>query len=474
MSESIKKEIWNILRLKNISFAMLYKASGDIIWQQGRETNCTNVKSGSGFSRELIDKTWKQPGILDSYGAGDHINLLKTLSVAPPDPGIKSIVILSIENRRQYFFYLESREQDYFTYRETVMFAHLAAVLRDSGETAAYKTEDIPPIRISGGSNAINAVKTRVVTYAVETEPILLLGETGVGKNHIAKLIHHLSGRGGKFVQVHTPSIPEELFESEVFGHKKGSFTGAIDDRKGLVDFARGGTLFFDEISEVPLTFQAKLLQFLDTRKYRRLGESREKESDVRIIAATNKDLEEEVEEKRFRKDLYYRLNVLPIEIPPLRERKEDIKTIVRAEIHHLRGKKISEGFWKEVSGYQWPGNVRELIHVLKRAGIELESPIKAADIHSLIHSTPSHTRRKKEENVPDKILKDLEEGKTFWKVVKEPFLNRDLNREQVRAVISKAQMKVGGKYKNLLHLFGIRESEYKNFMSFLYDNDLK
>jgi len=329
-------------------------------------------------------------------------------------------------------------------------------------------------IWISGSSNAINAIKARVVTYAVETEPILLLGETGVGKNHIARLIHHLSGRKGEFVQVHTPSIPVELFESEVFGHKKGAFTGAVEDREGLVDFARGGTLFFDEISEVPLTFQAKLLQFLDTWKYRRLGESRERESDVRVIAATNKDLTEEMEEKRFRKDLYYRLSVLPIEIPPLRERKEDIKAIIRAEIHHLRGKEIREGFWREVSDYQWPGNVRELIHVLKRAGIELESPIKAADIRALIHYRQSNTNQKKEQNVPDKILSDLEEGKTFWKVVKEPFLNRDLNREQVRAVIALAQRKMGGKYKDLLSLFGIHESEYKNFMSFLYDNDLR
>lgn len=327
---------------------------------------------------------------------------------------------------------------------------------------------------ICGSSSAISAIKTRVVTYAVETEPILLLGETGVGKNHIAKIIHHFSGRAGKFVQVHTPSIPEELFESEVFGHKKGAFTGAIDDREGLVEFARGGTLFFDEISEVPLTFQAKLLQFLDTWKFRRLGESREKESDVRIIAATNKDLAEEMEEKRFRKDLYYRLSVLPIEIPPLRERKEDIKVIIRAESHHLRGKEISEGFWREVTEYDWPGNIRELIHVLKRAGIELESPIKAADIRSLIHYSRANTGRKNEQDVPHKIINDLEEGKTFWEVVKEPFLNRDLNREQVRTVISLAQMKMGGKYKDLLHLFGIRESEYKNFMSFLYDNDLK
>jgi transcriptional regulator with GAF, ATPase, and Fis domain len=474
MRESIKKEIWNILRLKNITFAMLYKESGDIIWQQGRETRCNNVKNGSYFARELIHKTWEQPDILDSYGTGDHINLLNTFSVSPPDPHIKCIVILNIKSRHHYFFYLESPKQEYFTYRETEIFSHLAALLSEVLEAETWKNEYTHSISVSGGSNAINAVKTRVLMYAVETEPILLLGETGVGKNHIAKLIHHLSGRSGQFVQVHIPSIPETLFESEVFGHKKGAFTGANEDRSGLVDFARDGTLFFDEISEVPLTFQAKLLQFLDTWKFRRLGESHERESDVRIIAATNKNLAEEIDDKRFRKDLYYRLNVLPIEIPPLRERKEDIKEIIRAEMHYLRGKKVSEGFWKEVSDYDWPGNIRELIHVLKRTGIELESPIKAADIRGLIHYSQSNARQKKNLDVPAKILNDLEEGKTFWKIVKEPFLNRDLNREQVRAVISQAQMKMGGKYKDLLNLFGIQEKEYKNFMNFLYDNDLK
>jgi transcriptional regulator with GAF, ATPase, and Fis domain len=314
MIKEIEKEIWEILCLKKVSFAMLYNNAGDILWQKGRKECGKDVKSGFGFARELIYKTWEKPEILESNRSKDRFNLLDSQSVELPDPRVKCIAIIKISHRQSYFLYLESQVQNYFTHEVTTLCTHLVNLLTISLGQAESSQKDMAII--SGVSDAIKMVQTRVARYAVEVEPIMLLGETGVGKNHFARLVHQISGRKGKLVQVHTPSIPEELFESEVFGHKKGAFTGAVSDRVGLIEYADNGTLFFDEILEVPLTFQAKLLQFLDMHTYRRLGQSEEKQANVRIIAATNRDLAEEVEEKRFRKDLYYRLNVLFIKIP--------------------------------------------------------------------------------------------------------------------------------------------------------------
>jgi transcriptional regulator with PAS, ATPase and Fis domain len=474
MIEIVKKGIWDILRLKNVSFAMVYKDSGDIIWQKGRKINGENVKEFPGFLRELICKIREQPEILESGLSKGRFNLLESENIQLPDPQVKCVIILKINHYPQYFLYLESRKQNYFSHNETSVFIRLLSMLAASIERMETGNKEIATV--SGSSAAIKIVQTQMLRYAVEIEPILLLGETGVGKNHIARAIHRLSGRSGKFVQVHIPSIPEELFESEVFGHKKGAFTNAYSDRTGLIEYASAGTLFLDEISEVPLSFQAKLLQFLDTKRYRVLGDPEEKESDVRIIAATNRNIALEVEEKRFRKDLFYRLNVLPIRIPPLRKRKEDIKEIVRDEIHHLRGKQTSRSFWEEILNYHWPGNIREVIHILKRAGIDLQEPITGEDIRELTDYFKENETDDKPigKDFVEKIFNDFKSGKNFWEVVKKPFLNRDYNREQVKAVISRSLSEVGGKYKSLLKLFGIKEEEYNNLMRFFYDNDLK
>ncbi|UCH96288.1 MAG: sigma-54-dependent Fis family transcriptional regulator, partial [Candidatus Aminicenantes bacterium] len=237
------------------------------------------------------------------------------------------------------------------------------------------KKDDADVGGITGKSEKMKQIRQLVLNYSKENEPVLLLGETGVGKNHTAELIHRHSGREGRFVVASAPNLQEGLFECTLFGHKKGAFTDAKSDRQGLVEEARAGTLFIDEISGVPVSIQARLLRFIESKKYRVLGESFEREANVRIIAASNKDLVKAIENKEFREDLYYRLNVLEIMIPPLRDRKEDIQDFVRHKQTYLKGKEIGPGFMEALYNHEWPGNIRELITVLKRAGICCKSP---------------------------------------------------------------------------------------------------
>jgi transcriptional regulator with PAS, ATPase and Fis domain len=331
---------------------------------------------------------------------------------------------------------------------------------------------------IIGVSPAMDRIRQMTVTYALEDEPVLLLGETGVGKSHIAELIHRFSGRIGDFVAAEITSINENLFESTMFGHKKGAFTDARADKKGLVQEAEKGTLFIDEISEIPVSFQAKLLRFIEKKKYRVMGDPKERTADVRIVAASNKNLEKAIADKEFREDLYYRRHVLEIEIPPLRERKEDIRAFIDRNRPYLKDKELGDGFWEAVLDYHWPGNMRELITVLKRAGILLDSPITDDKINNMIYgnrmqkllSPPAHPST---EPWKQKIVEDLEKGKSFWETVKEPFLERELNREQARAVIAEALEKTGGNYKETLKLLNVDEADYVRFMKFLYRNRL-
>ncbi len=199
---------------------------------------------------------------------------------------------------------------------------------------------------------------------------VLLRGETGTGKEIIARYIHKLSPRRDKpFVVVDCTSIPEHLFESELFGHEKGAYTGATQRKLGLVEIANGGTLFLDEIGEVPLQVQAKLLRFVETRSFRRVGGLKEIKVDVRIISATNRNLEEMVRKGEFRSDLLYRINTMEIEIPPLRERKEDIPILVNVFLKKFK-KKISERALEMLMNYDWPGNIRELRNTIEKASI--------------------------------------------------------------------------------------------------------
>ncbi len=204
---------------------------------------------------------------------------------------------------------------------------------------------------------------------------VLILGESGTGKGVLAEFIHYNSPRKDKpFISINCSAIPENLLESELFGYKKGAFTGAINDKKGLIELANGGTLFLDEIGDMPLNLQAKILKFLESGEFIPLGDTAKKQVDVRVIAATNKDLETLIREGKFREDLYYRLNVIEIKIPPLRERKEDIPALTYffidklSKVHDKNIKGITNEALSCLINYEWPGNVRELKNVIERA----------------------------------------------------------------------------------------------------------
>jgi len=228
---------------------------------------------------------------------------------------------------------------------------------------------------IVGESEALQAVLQQIELVADTDATVLITGESGTGKELVARAIHEQSHRRkGPLVRVNCAAIPESLFESELFGYVRGAFTGALNDRAGRFEAAQGGTLMLDEIGEVPLMMQPKLLRVLQEKEFERVGETRARKIDVRIVAATNRDLVAEVVAGRFRADLFYRLNVFPIESPPLRDRREDIPTLaehfIQASARRLRRQppRLTESALRQLMTRDWPGNIRELENVIERA----------------------------------------------------------------------------------------------------------
>jgi two-component system response regulator HydG len=244
-----------------------------------------------------------------------------------------------------------------------------------------YKFENIV-----GQSRAVREVLGRIVRVAPTDAIVLITGESGTGKELVAKAIHANSKRGDRpFVPVNCAAITETLLESELFGHAKGSFTGAVSARKGLFEEADGGTFFFDEIAETPITFQAKLLRAIQENEIRRVGENKPIHVDVRIIAATNQDLLIAVAEKRFRQDLYYRLNVARFQLPPLRERREDIPDLLVYFLEKYSQKmgvrpKLHDNVVEALLHYDFPGNIRELEHMIEQAVALIQTGLITSD----------------------------------------------------------------------------------------------
>lgn len=478
MVEIIKNQLWDLLKEKKVSLVMIYDEAGKILWHRGRHVVGKTIEEGEGFPKSYINQTighegnsthsqdesfLRQENIVFNVSSGD-------LSRSAEKLHLKSLVILPIDKR--FFLYIDSGTRESFSRTDYEVFKIIGRLLSENIRHISKREADIRGI--TGSSAAISGVKDLVLKFSLEEDPVLLLGDTGVGKTHIAELIHLYSGRKGRFVVADTTTINENLFESEVFGHKKGSFTGAESDKPGLIDEAEGGTLFFDEIAEVPVSFQAKLLRFIDKKKYRALGETIEKEADVRIVAATNKDLQKAIEDKEFRDDLYFRLSVLEIKIPPLKDRLEDIKDVLNEQWKLLKGKEPGEGFWRVMLDYDWPGNFRELFTVIKRTGILCESPVTGEQIRKIIGGAMAEDNSIKSLNRIDVILAGLKKGKSFWEMVKTPYLNRDLNRSEVRTIISRVLLEAGGKYVDTLPYFNLEPSEYKRFMKFLNKNKLQ
>jgi formate hydrogenlyase transcriptional activator len=272
--------------------------------------------------------------------------------------------------------------------------------------------------QVIGNSPALESVLEQVERVAPTDSTVLIQGETGTGKELIAHAIHNLSSRAGRaFVRLNCAAIPLDLLESELFGHEKGAFTGAIAQKIGRFELADKGTLFLDEVGDIPPALQPKLLRVLQEQEFERLGSARTHQVDVRLVAATNRDLTEMAKRGEFRSDLYYRLNVFPVLLPPLRERREDIPALVThfAEIFGRRmGKQIEHippATMSALSSYQWPGNIRELQNLIERAVIlsndgVLPNSLPEAGDQPVIVNPPATTLKDSERTL---ILRTLE-----------------------------------------------------------------
>lgn len=264
-------------------------------------------------------------------------------------------------------------------------------------------SQELPPIDLI--FLGMEGLRQEVEHVAPTEATVILYGESGTGKSIVARVIHHLSRKEGPFVEINCAAIPENLLEAELFGYERGAFTGAVTSKKGKFELAQNGTIFLDEISEMGLSSQAKLLRVLQDGSFERLGGLATIKTNARVIAATNRNLREAIQEKKFREDLYYRLNVFPIEIPPLRQRREAIPEIAKyftALASKRMGKEIHQipdGVMKALKNYSWPGNIRELQNVIERAVI-LSKRGKLA---------PPRLEGGREENVLEGSLKELE-----------------------------------------------------------------
>jgi len=251
----------------------------------------------------------------------------------------------------------------------------VATALKLSQSSDAGTTTRATGPQLIGNAPSMERLRELIQRVARSQAPVHIAGESGTGKELVARLIHASGPRAeGAFVPVNCGAIPSELMESEFFGHKRGSFTGAVSDKEGLVQSAEGGTLFLDEVADLPLHMQVKLLRVIQEKTVRPIGEQRETPIDVRILSATHKNLVDLVAESRFREDLYYRINVIEIRVPPLRERRNDIRPLAEAILARLEkrigltGLTLSAEAWRALETYDYPGNVRELENVLERA----------------------------------------------------------------------------------------------------------
>ena len=264
-----------------------------------------------------------------------------------------------------------------------------------------------------GISDAVGQIRRHIEILGENSSVnVLIRGETGTGKEVAARLIHDMSRRPGLMVRINCGAIPENLLENELFGYERGAFAGAMRTKKGLIEMADGGTVFFDEVGEMPLSMQSKLLTFLDDRKIKRVGGLEDIQVDVRIIAATNRNLEKAVEQGLFRQDLFYRLNVMQLVIPPLRERREDIPVLCDYYLDYYNKQfarsidQVEPSFMRELLLYDWKGNVRELKNIFERCF--LLSPGRVLEKHVELAGRSREETDKEGESFP---IKDLEKG---------------------------------------------------------------
>jgi transcriptional regulator with GAF, ATPase, and Fis domain len=314
---------------------------------------------------------------------------------------------------------------------------------------------------------------------------VLITGESGVGKELVANSIHRLSGRAHRTMgAVNCAGLSETLLESELFGHVKGAFTGAYRDKQGKLEIADGGTIFLDEIGEMTLRMQGVMLRFMETGELQKVGTDRvTTRVDVRVVAATNKNLREMIPLGLFREDLFYRLNVIHLTVPPLRERPEDIPAMIDHFLRMFIGANgcvvnaISPESVSLLSAYSWPGNVRELRNVIERLVVTGRTetilpehlPMEV-QTHRSVMRRPKRERRR---TVADELLKRLiEDRESFWTAVYPLYMRRDVTRNDVRDLVRKGLEEARGNYKMVARIFNMEPRDYKRFLNFLRKHD--
>jgi transcriptional regulator with GAF, ATPase, and Fis domain len=337
-----------------------------------------------------------------------------------------------------------------------------------------------PAELLIGHSPSIVELKEEIGRVARSDAKVLITGESGAGKEVVARAIHSASRRASKaFVAVNCAGLPETLLESELFGHVKGSFTGAYRDKAGKLELADSGTVFLDEVGEMTLRMQGMLLRFLETGELQKVGTDQSAGIvDVRVIAATNRRIEDMVAHGQFRDDLYYRLNVVHFVVPPLRDRKGDVPLLVEAALKQFVGvngyivRDIEPAAMHALTEYQWPGNVRELQNVIERLVVTgRNETIRVDDLPADIRGGRGLVRPKKERRrtVADELYKRVvEDRESFWTAVYPLYMNREITKANVRDLVTKGLEEARGNYKIVARLFNMEPRDYKKFLNFL------
>ncbi|PYQ72747.1 MAG: hypothetical protein DMG04_16200 [Acidobacteria bacterium] len=332
-----------------------------------------------------------------------------------------------------------------------------------------------------GASPQILALVEEIHRVARSDAKVLITGESGVGKELVARAVHSQSSRAHRlFVPVNCAGLPETLLESELFGHVKGSFTGAYRDKPGKLELADSGTVFLDEIGEMTLRMQGLLLRFLETGELQKVGsDASVGRVNVRVVAATNRDLRELIGLGQFREDLFYRLNVIHLVVPPLRDRKGDIPAMVAHSLKLFAGRgdyvveSIDAASMDALLEYRWPGNVRELENVIERLVVTCRKQTATPDDlpHEIRHrhDASQRPRRERRRTIADDLYKRLvEDRESFWTAVYPLYMQREITRSNIRDLVDKGLQQARGNYKIVAQLFNMESSDYKKFLNFL------
>jgi transcriptional regulator with GAF, ATPase, and Fis domain len=340
-------------------------------------------------------------------------------------------------------------------------------------------------VQLTGRSAEVTALEQEIDRVARSDAKVLITGESGVGKEIVARAIHSRGPRASHvFAPVNCAGLPETLLESELFGHVKGSFTGAYRDKPGKLETAHMGTIFLDEVGEMTLRMQGLLLRFLETGELQKVGaDGSGRIVNVRVIAATNRDLREMIKQGTFREDLFYRLNVIHIVVPPLRDRREDIPVLAQQFLTQFSAASrsginaVSPEAMKALTEYSWPGNVRELENVIERLVVTVTGPtIEVDHLSSEIRSYDAvllRPKRERRRTVADDLYKRMiEQHESFWTAVYPLFMDREITRANVREVVRRGLEEARGNYKIVARLFNMEARDYKRFLNFLRKHD--